>query len=177
MPIAITQGTNPRNRLLRAGLSLLLAVNLVACASLPTPKESKEIQSEVMARASQLLERYAANDPAGVIELIDKQEFTMFGTDIKEVVHSNEQLQELMRADFALWYTARISDIRDVDFRTDGRLATAFFTVSFEAGGMLPIPVRIATTWIKRNGEWFLTQSANSVPTQGQSALDQVHGR
>lgn len=173
MRVAMMQGANPKSRLVRVGLSLLLVVNLVACVSFPTATESSEIRSEVMARASQLLERYAANDPAGVIELIDKQEFTMLGGDIKEVVHSSEELQELMRAEFALWYTARISDIRDVDFRTDGRLATAFFTVSFEAGGMPPIPVRIATTWIKRNGEWFLTQSANSVPTQGQSALEQ----
>ena len=27
------------------------------------------------------------------------------------------------------------------------------------------IPIRLATTWHKRDGEWYLTQSANSVMT------------
>lgn len=177
MPIAITQSANPKNRLLRVGISLVFAANLIACSSLPASTPSGDAQFEVMTRAHQLLERYSANDPAGVIELIDKQQFTVFGSDLKEVVHSSEQLQELMRADFALWGTAKMSDLRDVDFRTDGRFATAFFTVSFQAGGMPPLPVRMATTWIKRNGEWRLTQSANSVPTQGQSAAELLHAR
>lgn len=175
MPVVTTSSANPKNRLVRVGVSLLLAANLIACSSLPASTHSGDAQSQVMTRAQQLLERYSANDPAGVIALIDKQRFTMFGSDLKEVVQSNEQLKELMRADFALWGTAKMSDVRDIDFRTDGRFATAFFTVSFQAGGMPPVPVRMATTWIKRNGEWLLTQSANSVPTQGQSAAELLH--
>ncbi len=175
MSLSVTEDATLKQRFLRAGVSLCLAINLAACSSVAT--QQNNAQSEVMMRASQLMTRYSANDFAGVLELIDKQQFTMWGSDIKEVVHSSNELQELMRADFALWGTAKIDNLRDVDFRTDGRFATAFFSLSFQAGRMPPVPVRVATTWIKRNGEWFLTQSANSVPTRGQSAAVILHAR
>jgi len=103
--------------------------------------------------------------------MLDPSGVTVLGTDLGEVVHTPTQLRALMDADFRLWGTARFSDIRDVDFRGNGNLASAFFVVSFSAAGGPPIPIRIDTTWRKQQGTWYLSQSANAVPTVGQSAV------
>jgi hypothetical protein len=64
---------------------------------------------------------------------------------------------------FAQFKTASYSDVRQVDVRSDGTLATAFFTVTFSPGNGFSLPLRLCTTWRKVNGEWLLTQSASAV--------------
>ncbi len=166
-------------------MALSCTLMCAACSTLPTthtnhdPASSaqrmaaeRQDQVQVMQRAALLLERYAMNDPEGVLALLDREQFTIFGSDISEVVRSEHALRQLMEDDFALWRTASFTEVREVDFRTDGTLATVHFVASFSPGGGPALPVRFAMTWRKTNGEWWLTQSANSVPTRGQSAAE-----
>jgi hypothetical protein len=126
-----------------------------------------------MGRVEALLDRYAANDQKGVIAMLDPNRITIFGSDLKEVVKTNDAVSRLMTDDFTLWHSAKFSDVRDVDVRMSDRMATTFFVASFYPGGSPnPVPVRFAMTWRNANGEWLLTQSANSVPTVGQSAAE-----
>jgi hypothetical protein len=78
---------------------------------------------------------------------------------------------------FALWRSAKISDVRDLDERNGEQLAKAFFVASFYPGGNPnPMPVHFATTWRNVNGQWLATQSENSVPTVEQSA-EEIFGK
>ena len=149
---------------------VLLAVTSSGCATSQALDTGRD-QADVRKRVEMLLERYAANDQVGVIEMLDPSGVTVLGTDLGEVVRTPAQLRALMDADFRLWGTAKFSDIREFDFRGNGNLASAFFVVSFSAAGGPPIPIRIDTTWRDQQGTWYLSQSANSVPTVGQSAF------
>jgi len=148
----------------------VLALALSGCAISPVSDTGRD-QADVRKRVELLLERYAANDQEGVIEMLDPSGVTVLGTDMGEVIHTPAQLRALMDADFRLWVTAKFSDIRDFDFRGNGNMASAFFVASFSAAGGPPIPIRIDTTWRKQDGTWYLSQSANAVPTVGQSAV------
>jgi hypothetical protein len=154
-------------------LFMALAVMAIsACSTVRSPAEQGRDEREVRARVDKLLARYGRNDQSGVIEMLDTRQFTIFGSDLAEVVDTPEELRALMTADFALWKTAKFENIRDMDFRSDGTLATAYFVISFSPAIAGPIAVRFNTTWRRSAGEWFLTQSANSVPTTNQSAAE-----
>ena len=145
----------------------LSGATLSACATVPAAASPTNVQTQeqaVRARVQTLLDRYAANDAAGVIALLDPVKFTILGTEASERVDTPEGLRALMAADFKLWGTARFTEVRDFDCRLSESLATAWFTISFSASGGQPIPVRLTTTWRKVNGEWMLSQSANAVP-------------
>jgi len=151
----------------------MCALLLAACVSSRSEIRREPPQQKIMLRVQELLDRYAANDQAGVINMLDPEGFTIFGSDISEVVRSAEQLRQLMSDDFRLWGTARFSDVREVDVRVGDDLATAHFVASFHPGDAPNgIPVRFATTWRKAGRTWVLTQSANAVPTVGQSAAE-----
>ncbi|MFL6548229.1 MAG: nuclear transport factor 2 family protein [Povalibacter sp.] len=152
---------------------------LSACSSNSTRDDShnKANSEQLRARAEALLHRYASNDPEGVVALIDSNDFTMYGSDISEVVHSTDELRALMRNDFLLWGTASFGELKDFDSREDGNLATTFFTASFKPGSFTSLPVRFSMTWRKHDGQWLLTQSSNTVPTVGQSAAELLKGQ
>jgi hypothetical protein len=77
-----------------------------------------------------------------------------------------------MDDDFAVWHSARFGEPADLDIRVGSDLATALFNVSFSRGDGPQLRVRLSTTWRRRKGQWFLTQSSNTVPTVGSSARD-----
>lgn len=141
---------------------LAAACLLAACAAAPATKSTGDESGHVQARVQELLKTYAANDQAGVTALLDSP-FTMLGSQISEKIDTPAQLKALMSADFKQWGSARISNVRDMDVRVGKDLATAYFLMSFQAGDNPSMPVRVTTTWRKREGEWFLTQSANSI--------------
>jgi hypothetical protein len=149
------------------GIVLLLA----ACASAPPAPAAKTdpavAEKEVTQRVNLLLTRYASNDQVGVIAMLDPGKFTLLGTNLGEGAHSASELREFMDRDFGQWKTVAITNLRDMDMRVDGSMATAFFTVSFAAGGGPAVPVKLFTTWHKINGEWMVTQSASALPPQG----------
>lgn len=149
---------------------LLLLVVLGSCAS--TGKDAQSDRAQVAAAVRTLLTAYAANDQEAVIRLIDTREFSFYGSDVSEIVHSSDQLRQLMTEDFKLWGSAKFGQISDMDIRVGRDLATAFFNVPFSAGGASLVTVRVSTVWRKVGGVWLLTQSANSVPTVGSSTRE-----
>jgi hypothetical protein len=146
----------------------VLCALLCACATqrAPSAMNSDADRQAVRARVQMMLDRYESNDAAGVIALLDPEKFLILGSDVSEAIDTTDELRTLMARDFQMWGTARFSELRDFDFRSDGTLATAYFLISFSAGGGPVIPIRLTTTWRKLAGQWVLTQSANSVPTQ-----------
>jgi hypothetical protein len=143
----------------------LVAVCLIsACATAPSAKSSVDEEAHVQARVQELLNKYEANDSAGVIALLDPK-ITILGSSLRETIRTPEQLKALMARDFGQWGKARFTDVREMDVRIGGELATAWFLFSFQLADQPSIPIRLATTWHKRDGEWYLTQSANSAMT------------
>ena len=150
----------------------IAASSMAACSTQRPLQADRSAQAAVHERVDELLRRYAANDEDGVAAMLDPRHIAIYGSDASEVVHSVDELRQLMRNDFALWGTASFGAIQDFDFRTDGTLATTFFSVPFTPGPMQPLQVRFSMTWRNVDGQWLLTQSANAVPTVGQSAAD-----
>lgn len=152
-------------------LAILLAgVSLAACTHAPRPApvavDASNDEQTLRARVSELLARYAANDQAGVVAMLDPVRFTIWGSDLAEVADTEQELRALMDSDFRMWGTAQFTEVREFDSRSDGRLATANFVMSFSASGGPAIPVRLTTTWRKVDGVWRMTQCVSSVPTQ-----------
>jgi len=144
-------------------LSVLLLVS--ACASTPPAAkvDRAAAEQEIMKRVDSLLYRYSQNDQPGVLAMLDPDRLTVFGSNLTEIIRSSDQLRGLMTRDFEQWGSASFSDVRDVDVRVEGNLATAYFVLTFSAARGPTLPIRFSTTWRKVNGEWLLTQSANSV--------------
>jgi len=143
-------------------LPLAAACLISACATSPATKSTADEEARIEARVQDLLNKYSANDQAGIAALLDPQ-LTILGSQINEKIRTPEQLKALMTSDFRQWGSARFTSVRDMDVRVGNDLATAYFLMSFQAGQNPSIPVRVTTTWRKRDGEWYLTQSANSV--------------
>jgi len=145
-------------------LPVVAACLISACATAPSAKSSADEAAHVQARVQELLNKYEANDQAGVIALLDTK-ITILGSSMRETIRTPDQLKALMARDLSQWGKARFTDVRDMDVRIGGELATAWLLFSFQLGDQPSIPIRLATTWHKRDGEWYLTQSANSVMT------------
>src|SRR6185503_2326981 len=147
------------------GLVLLVS----ACATAPPAAKSDPAaaEKEIMQRVDSMLTRYSRNDQAGMVALLDPQHFTITGADLPEVIDTPDKLRALMNGAFAQWGVAKYSDVRDVDVRVGGDLATAFFVLNWTLGeGGPTLPIRLHTTWHKVKGEWLLTQSSNVVLAQ-----------
>jgi hypothetical protein len=160
------------SRLLSLVCWLVMALVVSSCATPPSRSESDT--SMIVQRVGELLARYASNDQEGVISMLDTSGFTLYGSDVAELVRTPAGVRELMTNDFALWQTAKFEAIQDLDVVLQGAVATAYFHVPLSVGGRPPILVRISTTWRRVDGEWLLAQSANTVPTTGSSAAELV---
>ena len=136
-----------------------------ACTTAPPAARADPAADEkaVMQRAGTLLYRYGNHDEPGVMAMLDPQGFTVFGSNLTELVRTPDQLRGLMSSDLSQWKSATFSNFRNSDVRTSGTLATAFFVVTFSAESGPTMPIRLCTTWRKVNGEWMLTQSWNAV--------------
>jgi len=145
---------------------LLISIAALTSACAAQPKVAYDAAPDVMQRAQLLLDRYCRNDQAGVVAMLDPEHFTLLGTNLNEKVNSQADLRIFMDRDFAQWQSASYSDLRDVDVRTDGTLATAWFVVNFKAGNGPSMPIRLSTTWHKVGGEWMLSQSVSAIPPQ-----------
>jgi hypothetical protein len=145
-------------------LPLAAACLISACATTPSPEVAAREEARVTARVQELLNKYETNDQAGVIALLDTK-ITILGSALTESIRTPDELKALMSKDFAQWGKTRFTDVRNMDVRVGADLATAWFLFSFQVGDQPSIPIRLATTWHKRDGEWYLTQSANSVMT------------
>lgn len=161
-------------RMCRFFLITVAILSLASCETMSSATDGSVDRQQVAARVNELLGRYAANDQDGVVGMIDQHEFTMYGSDRSELIRNANDLRQFMTDDFALWQKAQIGAVEDLDIRIDSNLATAFFHVPFSAGGRPPVIVRFSTTWKRIGRQWFLTQSANAVPTTGSSAHELI---
>jgi hypothetical protein len=150
--------------------SLALALAVSSCGT--RSPESESDRAEVTQRVARLLTLYASNDQEGVLSMLDRSSFTLYGSDAAELVRTPAAVCELMTNDFVLWKTARFGEIQDLDLFLQGAVATAYFHAPFSVSDRRPILVRFSTTWRKVEGEWLLIQSANTVPTIGSSAAE-----
>jgi hypothetical protein len=152
--------------LLQRFLAVTFIAMLSACAATPGQPNDPTTEQEVMQRARLLLDRYGRNDQAGVVAMLDPARFTLLGTGPNERVTTTGDLRGLMDRDFAQWQSAKFTDVRDVDVRSDALLATAHFTVTFAAAQGPSLPLQMFTTWRKVDGQWMLTQSGTAIPPQ-----------
>lgn len=144
---------------------LLFAVfSLLAACATNTARVDPKSGEEVVQRVHLLLDRYARNDQAGVVAMLDPSGITILGTSFEEKIRSPSELRALMDRDFSQWQTAKFTDIREVDVRSSGSLATVYFIMTWQAGNGPTAPIRMTTTWRKVDGEWLLSQSASALP-------------
>jgi hypothetical protein len=146
-------------------LFVLSALTLASCDTAPTAAnvDSSATEAQIRQRVDSLLYRYANNDQPGVIAMLDPQRLLILGSNPNEVVRTPDELRAFMSRDFSQWETAKFTNIRDVDLRTDGALATAYLVFDFSAPGGPTVPIRFCSTWHKVKGEWLLTQSSSVV--------------
>ncbi len=137
-----------------------------ACVSAPKAVNDPAAEREITERVRLLLDRYARNDEARVVAMLDPERFVLLGTNFSEKITSSTELRAFMDRDFEQWKTASFKDVRDFDVRTSGTLATANFVFTFEPAAGPTLPIRGTTTWRKVNGEWLLTQSTSALPPQ-----------
>lgn len=150
-------------------LLALLAAPLAARAQTSTTAETALRQ-----RVTALLAAYGRQDVAGVLALAEPG-VVMIGTDSAEVRVGRAAVARQLRDDFLLWLRMEFGAPEHLHLALDGRLASAFFdvpsTVAREGNRRDRYYLRFATTWRKApDGQWYLVQSMNSVPTKGQSA-------
>jgi uncharacterized protein with beta-barrel porin domain len=152
-------------------------IGLAAIAGVGAAAQSKAAPPDVdlTHRVQNLLSAYASNDQVAVLAMLDTKNLTIYGSDLAEFVKNASEFKQMMDDDFALWHTATFGPIQDLSVRVNAGFATAFFNVSFSAGGGAPVPVRLATVWHRVHGSWLLTQCATTVPTVGSSAAELLH--
>lgn len=157
----------------------VLAVTL--CLGILTLWSPRTIASErsedgLRDRVQALLNAYERDDSQAVLSMMEANEFSVYGTDASEVIHTRAELTTMMENDFKLWHSAKFGAMRDVAINVHGDCGSVFFQIPFSAGGSPNILVRFATVWRRVKGVWRLTMSSNSVPTVGSSAADLLKG-
>lgn len=146
-------------------LFAITALAATGCATAPTNSRVSQtaVEAQIRQRVDSLLYRYASNDQPGVLAMLDPERLTILGSNLNEVVRTPDELRNFMSRDFSQWQTAKFTNVRDVDLRTDGALASVYVVFDFSAANGPTVPIRFASTWRNVNGEWLLTQSASSV--------------
>jgi Domain of unknown function (DUF4440) len=158
-------------RLRQAFASVVLCLSCFALPGAATLAKSDR-DSTLLSRVQVLLDAYARDDSSGVLQILDSNEFAMYGSDASELVSTPAQLVTVMADDFKLWHTAKFGRMRDITTSVRGDCGSVFFQIPFSAGGSAEVLVRFATVWRRANGVWLLTVSSNTVPTVGSSAAD-----
>jgi ketosteroid isomerase-like protein len=127
--------------------------------------------------AAEFLRAYAAGHRDAVMSVVADDSIHVYGSDVAEVVTTKAGVQAMLDADQQLWRgTARFGSMRNVSSVAAGSLVTLFFDVPFIVDDHPEVIVRFATVWRRDGARWKLVQSANVVPTVGQSAAELIHG-
>jgi hypothetical protein len=145
---------------------LALTPLIGGCATDSKPSE----QPDLATHAKALLDAYARGDKAAVMAVIDPN-IRLYGSDVAEIYSGPEGAGKMFDMDTRLWGgAAHFGDLRAISEFRSGDLATLFFDVPFSVASRPEMVVRFATLWRYSDGAWRLIQSANMVPTVGQSA-------
>jgi ketosteroid isomerase-like protein len=154
-----------RRGLAVAVLGIFLAVSFGSLAS------ASDRQGEgIVARTRAFLDAYAEGRSQAVLAQIDPA-IVIYGSDVAEVFRGPEGVRRMIDGDQKLWRgPAKIGDMQDLSVVTSGDLAVMTFQAPFTLGSRPPVLVRFSMAWRRGKGGWRLVQSANAVPTIGQSA-------
>jgi hypothetical protein len=125
---------------------------------------------DLAANAKALLDAYAKGDKPAVMAVMDP-DIRLYGSDVAEIYSGRESALKMFDLDTRLCGgAAHFGDLRAISEFRSGDLATLFFDVPFSVASRPEMIVRFATLWRYSDGAWRLIQSANMVPTVGQSA-------
>lgn len=153
-------------------LALALVLSLTAAAATASPPSPACRAADALDPATRFLDAYAAGDRTAV-EAALAPEIVAYGSDSSEFEHGRAEVMRIFDLDHRLWGgSARFGPLRDVSASGDCSHATVMFMRDFAVGDRPPVPVRFAMTWRKRGDAWRLLQTANAVPTTGQSAAE-----
>lgn len=158
-------------------LVVTIAAPAAAQPSRPVSAAAEAPHADVHAALRAFLDAWAAGDEVRVAAVLDP-EVRMYGSDVAEVQEGPEAVLALLRLDQRLWGgAARIGELRNVSVAGGGEFVSVFFDAPFTVGTRPPMIVRFATTWRRTPQGLRLMQSANVVPTTGQSAAALLGGR
>jgi ketosteroid isomerase-like protein len=146
---------------------LVAAIGLAGgCAAAP-----RATPPALQATIEEFLAAYAAGDRSKVFSMVSETESYVYGSDEAEFIVGRNALEQMFDDDMRLWQgTAKFGALRNVSSIRSRDLATMFFDVPFSVAGRPPLTVRFAMVWRRESNGWRLVQSANVVPTTGQSA-------
>lgn len=154
-------------------LTLIILLTLTPTAWCQNSAIEKQTQT--------FLDAYAKGDQKAVLDLIDQENITVYGSDVAEFAHGSDAVLKMLANDQQLWGgSAHIGKMEHVSLVQDHSLASIFFDLPFSVGGRPPVAVRFSVIWRREGKRWLLVQSSNVVPTEHQSAaelLQQMKGK
>jgi ketosteroid isomerase-like protein len=151
-----------------------LSFALLAVILLASPAWCQNSPIQQLTRT--FLDAYAKGDRQAVLSLIDRENITVYGSDVAEVAHGSDAVLQTLALDQQLWGgSAHIGAMERISLIQNHSLASIFFDVPFSVGNRAPLSVRFAATWKREGKQWLLVQSSNVVPTEHQSAAELLH--
>ncbi len=152
------------------------AAAAVGIAMFSPNASAKESCAELRPSVRAMLDAYSAKDIDSAMRFMEGGNVLIMGTDRTELADNAEKVRALLGDDFALWGSSRFGEFSFVSCRQSRDMATMAFDVPFTMQRSPDksdiVLIRFLTVWTKRGGKWLLTQSLNSVPTEGQSAKE-----
>jgi hypothetical protein len=154
--------------MVREGLILAAAI----CAVTASATDAAPAKPSLLTEANAFLDAYVSGNWPAVESALSHKSFSVYGSDVSEFATTMPELKAEFDADQKLWHgAATFGETSQVSQFVDGPVAGLFFTREFKVGSQT-VNVRFATVWHLEDGHWKLVQSANAVPTVGQSASE-----
>jgi ketosteroid isomerase-like protein len=153
-------------------VSIAGAVMMVVAAATTAgaTKPSAVATPNVVEVTRDFLDDYARGDREKILAEVDPQ-IVIYGSDAAEVFRGVEGARKMVADDQKLWRGgAKIGEMQDISVVGSGDLTAIIFQAPFTLGAQAPVLVRFSMLWKHAAGGWRLMQSANAVPTTGQSA-------
>ncbi|MBV8489511.1 MAG: DUF4440 domain-containing protein [Candidatus Eremiobacteraeota bacterium] len=147
---------------------LLAALVTVLPASPATANPPVTPDAALMPSINQLLNAYSAKDVDGVLAMLASPA-AVYGSAEKEVYTTPDGFATLLSSDYRQWDSSRFGEPFNMNVRTFGDTATAFFDAPFTMnihGQVVTVTIRFATVWVLQKGQWRLAQIANFAPTR-----------
>jgi hypothetical protein len=149
----------------------LCVIGVVAVYAADSPG-SDSAETSIEKTATRFMDAYVAGDWMSVERHLTTGNLYVYGSDLSEFSRDRAGFKAMFENDQKLWRrAARLGAMSKISSIRNGDLATLFFNRVFEVGGR-KLTVRFCTVWRREKGDWKLVQSANAVPTTGQSAAD-----
>jgi hypothetical protein len=149
----------------------LCVVGLVAINA-ADPANTDSAETSVEKTAIKFMDAYVAGNWKSVEQHLTSGNLYVYGSDLSEFSSDRAGFKAMFDNDQKLWRAAaRFGALSKISSISQRDLTTLFFNRVFEIGGQ-KLTVRFSTVWRREKGDWKLVQSANAVPTTGQSTAD-----